>query len=197
MLPLALALTQTAAEAEAAFNRAAQTGQWEAFRAFAADDAIMFVPEPARAHDFLKDRKDPPIAVQWWPAVSFVACDGASAVNTGPWVRSGAGSVGYFTTIWRRGADGWKWTYDGGDGLAVPRPAGDRPRILHASCRGRPAPLSAGHFADGTTGEGRSADGTLAWRWHVAPEGARSFDAWLWDGRRMRTIVSDRVAPKG
>ncbi len=48
---------------------------------------MMFVPQPVKAQDWLKDRKDPPIAVQWWPAESYVSCDGTAAVNTGPWVR--------------------------------------------------------------------------------------------------------------
>ena len=39
---------------ELAFARAArEDGQWTAFRAFAADDAVMFVPEPVNARDWL------------------------------------------------------------------------------------------------------------------------------------------------
>jgi hypothetical protein len=49
-------------------------------------------------------------------------------------------------------------------------------------------------YRDGETGEGQSEDRTLAWRWHVAPDGSRSFDAWLWDGRRMRAVMADRIA---
>ena len=88
MILAALLLTQagTAIEAERDFNRTAQTqGQWTAFRRYAADNAVMFVPRPENAQKFLKDRKDPPIAVQWWPAESYVSCDGTVAVNTGPW----------------------------------------------------------------------------------------------------------------
>ena len=56
-----------------------------AFRKYADRDAVMFTPQAVWARDFLKGRKDPPKAVRWWPAHSFVSCDGRTAVNTGPW----------------------------------------------------------------------------------------------------------------
>ena len=185
----------TAAGAERAFAAAAQTdGQWTAFRRFATDDATMFVPQPTNAQAYLKDRKDPRAAIQWWAADSFVSCDRGHAANTGPWVNAAQNSVGYFTTIWTRQPDGgFKWLVDGGDALPAPRAAGDAPRIHRASCKGSPSTVAAVRYRDGETGEGQSADRTLAWRWHVAPDGARSFDAWLWDGRMMRIIIADRI----
>jgi len=194
ILAMALAAaTSGAADAERAFASAAQKGQWAAFRAFAAEDAVMFVPKPVNAQAWLKDRADPVYAISWWAADSFVACDGAAAVNTGPWMRPR--SVGYFSTVWLRQADGgWKWTIDSGDGLAAARPAGDAPKIHHASCKGSPGTVAAVRYRDGETGEGQSEDRTLAWRWHVAPDGARSFDAWMWDGHRMQNIIADRIA---
>ena len=60
-----------------AFARDAQRiGQWTAFRKYADRDAVMFTPQAVWARDFLKGRKDPPKAVRWWPAHSFVSCDG-------------------------------------------------------------------------------------------------------------------------
>ena len=196
MLLAALDGPQTAAEAEAAFARSAQLdGQWTAFRAFATEDAVMFTPQPARVQDLLKDSRNPKIAIQWWASDSYVACDGSQAVNTGPWLRALQGRVGYFTTVWARQPGGdWKWLVDGGDGLERPRGAGDEPRIRRASCSGRPHRPAMPRTAEGKSGEGKSADGTLAWRWRVAPGGARSFDAWLWDGRRMQPVVRDRIA---
>lgn len=185
----------SAADAEHAFAAAAQAGQWAAFRAFATEDAVMFLPRATNAQAWLKDRKESRNAVMWWAADSFVACNGDSAVNTGPWVRPWAKAVGYFTTVWQRQSDGgWKWTMDSGDGLATPRPAGDGPKTHRASCKGRPGTVAAVRYADGDTGEGHSADRTLAWRWHVAPDGSRSVDAWLWDGHAMRSVVADRIA---
>jgi ketosteroid isomerase-like protein len=193
-LLLAADAPQTAAEAEHAFYRAAQTeGQWTAFRRFAAEDALMFTPQPVKTHELLADAKDPPIAVQWWAAESFVSCDGTMAVNTGPWVRPKAS--GYFTTVWRREPDGeWKWRLDHGDALAAPRPAGDKPRTERASCRGKPDALPVEKAESGMIGAGTSPDGTLHYQWYVAPDGERAFNAWLWNGEEMVPVVDDRVA---
>jgi len=96
-LLLLQAAAQTAVDAERAFYRAAQTeGQWKAFREFSTPDAVVFTPHPAKAHEVLPTR-EPAIAVQWWPAESYVSCDGKLAVNTGPWVRPNGS--GYFTTV--------------------------------------------------------------------------------------------------
>ncbi len=195
MIALALLLAMqgpSAVDAERAFNRMAQTqGQWAAFRATATDDAVMFLPQPSNAQAFLKDRKEPAIAVQWWPAESYVACDGTTAVNTGPWVRPGGS--GYFTTVWRRQGDGgWKWVYDAGDALARPRALPEQPKVRRAACRGKPVPPPPP--SGERTGGGASPDGTLIWRWDVEANGARRFVASLWTGRRYATVVEDRVA---
>ena len=183
---------RTALDAERAFAVAAQKdGQWTAFRRFAADDATMFVPQPTNAQAWLKDRKDPPRAIAWWPTASFVSCDGASAVNTRGWRRPD-GNVGYFSTVWERGTTGaWQWRVDGGD--ALKRARSRRTTSRRASCRPDPTTVAAVRYRDGETGEGMSADRTLAWRWHVAPDGARSFDAWMWNGRTMQTVIADRI----
>jgi hypothetical protein len=195
VLLLLAAGQQTAVEAERAFaTRAATTKQWAAFREYATVDAFMFVPQPVNAQEWLAKQPEPRQAVQWWPAESYVSCDRAQAVNTGPWAAPASRSVGFFTTVWVRQPDGvMKWVYDGGQPLAKPRPAGDRAKVRTASCRGRPAGVPAVRYASGEAGEGGSPDLTLQWRWHVAPDGARAFDAWLWDGRRMVPMVQDRV----
>jgi hypothetical protein len=194
-LPLLLLLAdpETAVDAERAFNRAAQTeGQWTAFRKFATDDAVIFTPQPAKVQEALP-KKDPPIAVQWWPAESHVSCDGTVAVNTGPWVRPKA--VGYFTTVWVRQPDGrFKWVMDGGDTLESPRALPEKPRVIRASCRGKPVPPITS--VEGVTGSGGSADFTLVWTWRVKADGARTFSTWLWDGREYRrTVVNEVAAP--
>ncbi|MBX3565527.1 MAG: hypothetical protein KF730_13240 [Sphingomonas sp.] len=195
LLAAADPLPATAADAEIAFARAAQTeGQWTAFRSFALPGATMFGDGPQPIEEAIKGLKDPPVAIQWWASDSFVSCDGALAVNTGPWLNR-RGNNGYFTTVWeRQPKGGWKWRVDGGDGVATPRAARDKAAIHRAACKGKPGTVSAATANDGKTGEGASADGTLAWRWHVAPDGARTFDAWLWDGRTMRSVIADRIA---
>lgn len=196
-LLLLAAAPETAIDAEHAFNAAAQRdGQWTAFRAFMAPDATVFVPQPAKAADVLPN-KNPPIAVQWWPAESYVSCDGNMAVNTGPWVRPG--SSGYFTTVWVRQPDGqFKWLVDGGDALATPRALPDPPKVRTAACSplprrdddltGIPCPERS------QCGIGASRDGTLAWHWAVKADGSREFRAWIWNGHGSDLVVHDAIA---
>lgn len=194
MILLALAAQASAVEAERAFAADAQAiGQWTAFRKWAAPEAVMFFPQPASVQARLKDAKDPPQAVQWQPAQSYVSCDGAVAVNTGPWTQPD-GSIGYFTTVWRRQVDGgWKWVVDGGDSLSTPRPAVATPKVRVASCTGAPV---AGHVPVTGAGEGAGAapDATLMWHWTVDSTGARRFTASLWNGRGYDVVIDDRVA---
>ena len=189
-LMLAAAAPQSAVEVERAFAAMAQTeGQWTAFRAFAAPEGVMFVPERTNAQQWLKDREDPPQSVMWWPGKSWVSCDGDLAVNTGPWVRSGGKSVGYFTTVWTRTADGWKWLLDHGDALASPRPATDSPKVRGASCKGTPPSAQA------PAAGGASRDMTLRWSAEVEPgSGARTVAVQLWNGTSYETVLEDKVA---
>jgi hypothetical protein len=200
LLPLMLAAAdapaKTPVEAERAFAADAKTiGQWTAFRKWSTDDAVMFVPQPTNAHDFLKDRKDPPQAIDWWPTASYISCDGKLAVNTGGWKRAD-GSVGYFSTVWQRQPDGsWKWIVDGGDTLAVSRPRPKTPLVRTARC------LAHGDSVDAVTGNssldtryGASPDASLFWLWAVTSDGARKFGAAIYDGRTMVMVIDDQIA---
>ncbi|MCX8476120.1 MAG: hypothetical protein MT490_10020 [Sphingomonas sp.] len=196
LLLLAADPETTAVDAENAFRRAAQAeGQWTAFRKFAAEDALLFTPQPEKAHSALPT-ENPPIAVQWWPAESYVSCDAATAVNTGPWVRPA--SVGYFTTVWeKQPGGGWKWVLDHGDTLTRPRALAEKPRVRSASCGGTiPEWAHAPCRIEAKCGHGLSADRTLHWDWQVEPDGSRRFTAELWNGRDYDTVVRDEVTPK-
>lgn len=188
----------TAIDAERAFAAEAQkSGQWTAFRKHAAPDAIMFVPQAGSAHEFLKDKADPPVAVFWWPGRSYVSCDGGTAVNTGPWVRQWGKSVGYFTTVWKKQTDGgWKWVLDHGDSLASPRAEGGDIKPDRAACPKLPVPPVPQREvpADVKYGGGSSEDGTLNWGWTVRPDGSRNFFVTLWDGKGHRVVINDKVA---
>ena len=188
---------QTAIDAERAFAADAQKlGQWTAFRKYATDDALMFLPQPSNAQAFLKDRKDPPVAVFWWPGRSYVSCDGSHAVNTGPWVRGWGKAVGYFTTVWKRQPDGsWKWIYDAGDELKTARAEGGDIKPVVAACT-KPSELVVhGSPALGNkAGRGESPDGSLHWTWETRPDGSRDFTAYVWDGKKMAAVVEDKVA---
>lgn len=193
----AAAAQPPAIDAERAFAADAhKLGQWTAFRKWAADDAVMFVPEPVNAQQWLKGKKDPPVSVFWWPGRSYVSCDGSYAVNTGPWVREWGKSVGYFTTVWQRQSDGsWKWIYDAGDELGTARAEGGDVRQVTASCEGRPVAAADAMPTEGAaSGSGASSDGTLRWSWLVMPDGSRAFRAFLWNGRSYDQVVADNVA---
>ncbi len=117
LLAAAAAAAPTAVDAERAFAADAQRiGQWSAFRKYADRDAVMFTPQAVWAHEFLKDRKDPPKAVAWHPTQSWVSCDGRTAVNTGPAFRDGK-AYGNFNTVWQREKGDWLWVYDAGSPL--------------------------------------------------------------------------------
>lgn len=186
----------TAIDAERAFVADAQKlGQWTAFRKWSEPDAIMFTPQAGRAHDFLKELKDPPVAVFWWPGRSYVSCDGNTAINTGPWVRQWGKSVGYFTTVWQRQSDGsWKWVMDHGDALAEARAEGGDIKARQASCAKPVKPLVRMRVAgDGQSAGGRSADGTLVWDWQVLKDGSRVVEALLWNGSEWESVIKDSV----
>jgi hypothetical protein len=189
-LLLLAAASVSPADAERAFAARAQTeGQWTAFRAFATDDAVMFVPEQVNAQQWLKDRADPPVSVMWWPADVYASCDGTAAVNTGPWLRQGGRSAGYFTTVWVRQPDGgWKWIFDHGDDLAVARRAGADAAVHRPVCRGLPGGAAR------TASSGTSADGSLSWSWEVRPDKSRTLKVSQWDGRAYREVLVNEVA---
>jgi hypothetical protein len=198
------AVQSSAVDAEIAFARdARRLGQWTAFRKYADPDAVMFTPQVTWAHEFLAGRKNPPASVRWWPAQSYVSCDGRIAVNTGPATYAGGGA-GYFTTVWQRERRRWLWVYDAGDTLKVARPVPRRPLVRKASCAGKPTrpPLLSltptskrrGKRPPDDYGVGRSADGTLAWDWKVDAKGARQFRTFLWNGARFEQVIHDRTA---
>lgn len=181
-------------DAERAYAAMAQEkGQWTAFRATAAPGAIMFVPDPVDAAEFLNNRKDPAVAVKWQPAQSYLSCDGKTGANLGPWQRPN--SVGYFTTVWTRSGGAWRWNVDFGDGLKAAMaaaPAKLTPR--RASCRlAKPALLPKLAAVD-KSGSGSSADHSLEWTWRVEKNGSRHFLVYLWNGRGYDMVIDRTIA---
>lgn len=182
------------------FNQLAQTkGQWTAFRETAAKDAVMFVPQPTRALEYLKGKTDPAKSVKWQPHRAFMSCDGKTGVTTGSWQQPD-GSVGYFTTVWQfvernaRGDGEWKWVLDHSDALTAPRAAKEMIDTNVASCKGQaPAALSAP--AEGSVMKtGFAKDQSLSYSYAVRPDGARTVEVKLWNGQTSETVISDVVA---
>jgi ketosteroid isomerase-like protein len=182
--------------AEIAFNRLAQEkGQWTAFAQTAADDAVMFVPQRVVAKEWLKKQANPAASVKWSPSVVYVSCNGNLAASTGDWTRPD-GSVGYFTTIWRRDKKGrWLWIMDHGDTLATARAAPEFLSGKVATCKrgpqgDAPPPLPA----PGKKGEAPPPpDESLVWSADVATDGSRQVTVRMWTGAAYETVIDDKV----
>lgn len=181
-------------DAERAYAAMAQEkGQWTAFRATAAPGAVMFTPDPVNAAEFLKDRKDPPVAVKWQPSESYLSCDGRTAANTGPWQRPG--HDGYFTTVWTRAGKSWEWNVDFGDALKKALPAApQKVPVRRASCRTAKPALLPKLAAAQKSGSGSSRDHSLEWTWRVEKGGDRHFLVYLWNGRGYDKVIDRTIA---
>lgn len=181
--------------AEIAFNRLAQEkGQWTAFRETAADDAVLFVPQKVAAKEWLKKQADPPKSVSWAPSIVYVACDGNVAASTGNWTRPD-GSVGYFTTIWRRDKKGaWKWVLDHGDRLTAPRPAPEFLTGKVATCKRGQRPEGPPPMPAKGERPAPPPDESLLWTADVAPDNSRRVTVKMWTGEAYDMVIDDRVA---
>lgn len=190
---------------ELAFARLArEKGQWTAFREYATDDAVMFVPEPVNARDWLAKQKDPAEAVQWQPHQVWMSCDGSMAVTKGAWQRPD-GSFGYFTTVWERQQDGeYKWVLDQGDVLAEPLVA---PDIIQSTVADCPRPedavfanaaaevLDESMSAGGEYFDQHSKDGSLFLNFVVNGE-SRQWRLLAWKDGRLVESMRGSVAKK-
>ena len=203
--------------AESAFARLArEKGQWTAFADMATDEAEMFVPQRVLAQVWLKGRANPPQAVQWQPSSVWMSCDGSAGVTFGAY-QAGDNQAGWFSTVWQqqRKKGNYKWVLDQGGDLAAPLAGTDFITGKVADCPARPhrdpladappkpkrgdppppprplagpiPPLAA--IAGADSKDGRSIDGTLAWRSTVLPGGTREWTVWLWQDGRMNEVL--------
>jgi len=132
-----------------------------------------------------------------------VSCDGRTAVNTGPWWAADGVHHGYFTTVWQRGARGWRWVYDGGDGMTGPPPKAPPIKVHPSACSTKapgppifpPPPLTPkqARTTPEDSGRGESADMTLGWDWKVEKDGARKFRVYQWTGRSYAQVLYNDV----
>lgn len=187
--------------AELAFARMArEKGQWTAFREFATDDAVMFVPEPVNARDWLAKQKDPAESVRWQPHQVWMSCDGSMAVTKGAWQRPD-GSFGYYTTVWERQQDGeYKWVLDQGDVLAEPLAEPDIVQSTVADCRKPDAIeiLGQGPGDPLAVGGGGSPDSSLDYIYRVERDLSRILAvSILKDGKRQTVLDLGVAAPAG
>jgi hypothetical protein len=188
--------------ADIGFNQLAQQkGQWTAFRETASKDAVMFVPQPTLALEWLKGKADPAASLKWRPHKAFMSCDGKMGVTTGAWERPD-GAVGSFTTVWQyveknaRGDGEWKWVLHHHATLTAPRVPKEMIETKVASCRGLPLAVPFGPHAGASSNTVFARDQSLHYTYVVQPNGARTVEVALWNGAANETVVSDLVAPQ-
>lgn len=181
---------------EFALARAAQEdGQWTAYAEFAAEDAVLFAPQPVNARQWLKGRANPPQAVVWRPHRIWSSCDGSLAVAQGA-AKLADGSEGQFTAVWRRDEDGaYRWTMRGMAAIEAPLPEPEMVQTEVPTCTPRP-PAQATESTGGGPG-GISRDRTLSWTALPAPDGSRVFSLLMWDGEERREVLQQEAAPAG
>lgn len=170
------------AAADIAFARMArEEGQWSAFRAHAADDAVMDAPGGyAPVSQVLAGLEDPAQPVSWSPTDVWSSCDGTLAISLGRFIHPN-GLVGDYVTVWELQRDNsYKWIYRTSapdDPQPTPRPEADLPenaivvegmtaiegRIADCPARGEglAPPASANERASSISDTRFSKDGTM------------------------------------
>jgi hypothetical protein len=205
--PLRYASPAAIVAADVALSQLAQRkGQWTALRATSAEGAVMFVPQPVIARDWLKAQQDPAQPVAWQPQQVWLSCDGSLAVSYGASQQAG-GSPGYFTTVWQRQPKGdYRWIMTQSDTLAAAMTAPDMigagvatcERATHSPSQAtRAAPTAAPAFPASARG-GWSEDRTLNWSMSVGADCSRALTVSLYRGKDkpMDPVLQKRVAGK-
>ncbi len=187
--------------ADIAMARAAkENGLWAALRDNAARGAVMFMPGPVIAADWLKAQSAAP-TVKWQPHKVFMSCDGKTGVTTGAFQASD-NSQGYYTTVWgfaeKPGSNNnegkWQWLLDHNDVLPAPRKAPDIIATRTASCKGSaPTEISAPP-ENVIMKQGLSRDQSLSFTWISRPDKSRTISVNVWNGTSMEEVLRDDVA---
>ena len=169
-------------EAERAFARAArEQGVAAAFRAFIADDGLLFVPDPVPGKKILETAPDKPGTLVWWPTYAGIAASGDLGFTSGPFHadRGGSKSQGYFFTVWRKQKGGnWRWVLDHGTPTDFAAPAAPTDKVvvlrhrhsLYPSRRSKTA-WDAVLRAEIELARGLLSDAPRAYRAMLAPDG--------------------------
>jgi hypothetical protein len=194
-------------------------GQWTAFKATAAPDAVMFAPAMVLAQQWLKNQANPPVPLSWQPYQVWSSCDGSLMVTTGGWQRGDR--HGWFTTVWERQEKGeYKWVFNHNNATSEPIAAPEMIAAKVADCPERRAsdhlggehaggPPGGMHHGghgkppkpektppvpfDPTRREGKSRDGTLTWQVTADAAGTHDFSAKLMVDGHMQEIRKEHV----
>ena len=126
---------QSLINAERAFaKKSMETNAKEAFLAFIADDGMLFTPDPVSGKEAWQKRPAPDYTLDWWPTYSDISRSADLGWNTGPYVitlKDGKHLYGYFSTVWRKQADGtWRFVTDLGASMPDEPKRGGEPGPL-------------------------------------------------------------------
>jgi len=126
---------QSLINAERAFaKKSMDTNAKEAFLAFIADDGVLFNPDPVSGKEAWQKRPAPDYTLDWWPTWSDISRSADLGWNTGPYVitlKDGKKLYGYFSTVWRKQADGtWRFVTDLGASMPDEPKRGGEPGPL-------------------------------------------------------------------
>lgn len=202
---------------ELAFARMArEEGQWDAFREYAAEGAMIHGrngPVPASA--IYNSADEPEEAVQWAPRAIWMSCDGVTAVSSGRF-RDADGLVGTFVTVWQRQSDNeYRYVYDVGspDNPQPPPAAPDAPpepdeivvsainaiegHVADCPRRGETVPDPSLSIMAGNARYKvwKSRDGTLQWVWEHREDGTRVFRADFYSEGSWKPALRESWAP--
>jgi ketosteroid isomerase-like protein len=154
--------------AEKSFAKAAaEKGTRSAFLEYLADDSLVLAPGLAPGKATWQARPVRPALLSWYPIVADVSLAGDLGYTTGPWEYRPKGKDdpnvlhGFFTTLWRRQADGsYKVEFDGGMSTPAPPASATEVKIAKAS----PAKVEDPPKVDEMAGHGAlfAADRTFA-----------------------------------
>lgn len=114
-------------DSERAFARAAaELGTLSAFRAYLAEDAVLFRPRLVNAQQWLREAPERPGLLSWEPVVADVSAAGDLGYTTGPWEYredpdADIVAQGNYFTVWKKQTDGtWRAVID--HGISNPPP---------------------------------------------------------------------------
>ncbi|WP_052768861.1 hypothetical protein [Aurantiacibacter marinus] len=199
------------AAADIAFARQARDeGQWAAYRATAASDAVVHGENgPVPVEDYIAGRSNPPVSNAWTPNTIWASCDGTLAVTFGRY-QVPDGDVGSYVTVWELQSDrSYKWTYDvrsldnpqpeleagpdipeGEDVIIVPGMTSIEGRVAECVLPENNSGSTIPELSQGTTGGfGQSDDSSLSWQWFHHSDGTRAVTVdWWRDGERQQAV---------
>lgn len=212
--PVLAASTPPTAQVEAAERAFAADGLKLGFRdamlKHMTPDAIVFNPAPVSARELYSARpSEGGPKVEWWPAFVVASKSGDLGLSTGP-TRYDGRPGGWYSSIWRKDADGtWRWVYDGGGVADSVTGADQKAPALKASIsamgEGSPAKaFDAVRTAEAALAEATSKDVAAGYRAMTAvdthiigPRGARALLPTALDQRLALRPAAMKLALRG